>query len=281
MAARITAALVLLTSVACGGSLTDTNTAVLGPSGTRCTTSVTPNSTTASHGGGAAAIAVSTDRDCAWSASSSAAWIAVRPAAGQGSATITLSIDGNAQRARRTAIVTVNEERIEISQDGAPPPPPPPATGTPGAPPPSPPPPDGPGGPPEPEQPERPEQPKPEDPKPEDPKPEDPKPEDPKPEDPKPEDPKPEAPKPEQPKPEKPDKPDKPEKVDLEGTVAGLSGSCPSISMRVGGTDVATDGDTKFRKGSCADVRNGVKVEVKGERSGSGPVRAREVKVDR
>ena len=51
--------------------------------------------------------------------------------------------------------------------------------------------------------------------------------------------------------------------------------------MRVRGTEVATDGSTKFKKGSCADLRNGMKIEVKGERTGNGPVHAREVRLDR
>jgi hypothetical protein len=70
----------------------------------------------------------------------------------------------------------------------------------------------------------------------------------------------------------------KPEKVDVEGAVGGLSGSCPSLSMRVGGNAVVTDGSTKFKGGSCGDIRNGVNVSVKGTRVGEGPIQADDVR---
>ena len=82
------------------------------------------------------------------------------------------------------------------------------------------------------------------------------------------------------PQPEKPDKPEeKPEKADVEGNVGSLSGSCPSLSFTVRGQAVITDGATDFKKGSCRDIRNGVEVKVKGERRGSGPIRAEKVEV--
>jgi hypothetical protein len=84
-------------------------------------------------------------------------------------------------------------------------------------------------------------------------------------------------------KPDKPDdpKPDKPEKVDVDGNVGSLGGSCPSLAFKVRGEDVTTSGSTKFKGGSCGDVRNGRRVRVKGERRGSEPIRADEVDIDR
>jgi hypothetical protein len=82
------------------------------------------------------------------------------------------------------------------------------------------------------------------------------------------------------PEPEKPDKPDKPEKVDVDGHVGSLSGSCPSLSFTVRGQAVVTDGSTNFKGGNCRDIRNGVEVEVKGERRGSGPIRADKIEID-
>jgi hypothetical protein len=73
--------------------------------------------------------------------------------------------------------------------------------------------------------------------------------------------------------------PDKPEKVDIEGRVGGLSGSCPSLSFIVRGQAVVTDSSTRFEDGSCSSIRNGVEVEVEGERTGSGPIRARRIEV--
>jgi hypothetical protein len=68
--------------------------------------------------------------------------------------------------------------------------------------------------------------------------------------------------------------------VELSGRVAGLSGTCPSIRFTLGGTVVTTDGETRFRKGNCRDVRNNERVEVKGRRQADGSVRATEVELD-
>jgi hypothetical protein len=76
------------------------------------------------------------------------------------------------------------------------------------------------------------------------------------------------------------DKPGKPEKVDVEGSVGALGGSCPSLSFKVRGQDIVTDRDTNFSGGSCRDIRNGIEVEVDGERIGTGPIRARRVEID-
>jgi hypothetical protein len=65
-----------------------------------------------------------------------------------------------------------------------------------------------------------------------------------------------------------------------EGRVGSLSGSCPSLSFSVGGQSVVTDGSTEFKGGNCRDLRNGVEVKVRGERRGSGPIRAERVDID-
>ena len=81
------------------------------------------------------------------------------------------------------------------------------------------------------------------------------------------------------PKPDEP--PDRPETVNVDGPVGGMRGSCPSLSFKVRGDDVVTDGNTNFKGGSCGDIRNGQKVSVRGERRGSGPIRAQSVDIDR
>jgi hypothetical protein len=73
---------------------------------------------------------------------------------------------------------------------------------------------------------------------------------------------------------------ERPEEVDIEGRVGSLAGSCPSLSFKVRGQDVVTDGNTNFSGGNCRDVRNGREVEVEGLRTGSGPIRARRVSIE-
>ena len=70
------------------------------------------------------------------------------------------------------------------------------------------------------------------------------------------------------------------EDVELEGTVTGLSGSCPNLSFMINGTTVRTDGGAVFGDGACSDVQNGVQVEVEGLRQPDGSVRATEVKLE-
>ena len=67
--------------------------------------------------------------------------------------------------------------------------------------------------------------------------------------------------------------------MNIDGTVSALSGSCPNLSMRVGGALVETNGATKFKHDACSEIRNGKEVGVKGERSGNGPIVADQVEV--
>jgi hypothetical protein len=73
---------------------------------------------------------------------------------------------------------------------------------------------------------------------------------------------------------------ERPENVRIDGRVSSVGGSCPSISMTVSGQRVETNSSTDFRRGSCRDIRQGVRVEVRGERIGSGPIQARDVRIE-
>jgi hypothetical protein len=64
---------------------------------------------------------------------------------------------------------------------------------------------------------------------------------------------------------------------EIEGTLAGKSGSCPAVSFNVNGFGVFTDGNTTFKETPCSDLRNGAKVEVKGTRQADGRVKASSV----
>ena len=61
--------------------------------------------------------------------------------------------------------------------------------------------------------------------------------------------------------------------------MAGLGGTCPSITFTLGGAAVKTDGKTDF-KDACAKVKNAVKVEVKGTREADGKILATRVELD-
>ena len=67
---------------------------------------------------------------------------------------------------------------------------------------------------------------------------------------------------------------------EVEGAVADVSGTCPSVRFKVGAQVVATNRSTKFDDGTCANVQNGRRVEVEGALQGDGTLLAHEVDFD-
>jgi hypothetical protein len=79
--------------------------------------------------------------------------------------------------------------------------------------------------------------------------------------------------------------------AELEGTVSGLTGSASSFQFTIGSVKVNGDGTTTFDGSgsgsgsgsstkSFADLKNGVKVEVKGVRATDGSVRATRIHIE-
>jgi hypothetical protein len=66
--------------------------------------------------------------------------------------------------------------------------------------------------------------------------------------------------------------------AEVNGAVSGLSGTCPALTFNVGSARVTTNGSTFFDD-DCADVQNGVRVEVEGIREAGNTIVA--VKVER
>ena len=120
-----------------------------------CTYAIAPSEGSISAAGGGLSVAVTTLSGCAWSAVSNAPWIAVsNGASGSASATVALSVSGNAGAAREGTVsvagqvFTARQASASASPTPAPPaptpppptppPPPPPAPTPPSPPPPSP-----------------------------------------------------------------------------------------------------------------------------------------------
>jgi len=71
--------------------------------------------------GGTGTVTVTTNRDCTWSASSTASWIAITSGAtGQGDGSFTYRIAENTDPASRRGTLTVNDSQLAIAQDPAP-----------------------------------------------------------------------------------------------------------------------------------------------------------------
>jgi hypothetical protein len=68
--------------------------------------------------------------------------------------------------------------------------------------------------------------------------------------------------------------------TEVSGEVAGVSGNCPNLRFKVGEQSVATDANTDFDDGDCADVKNGGQVEVEGHVGTDGMLLAKEVDLD-
>ena len=115
-ALEIFVAAVSLAASGCGSS----STSVVGPTGARCAISLAGGNAVAA-GGGAGSVAVSTARECPWSASSDAAWVTITSGAtGQGDGTVQYSAASNPAPAVRRANVIVGEARAELTQAAAP-----------------------------------------------------------------------------------------------------------------------------------------------------------------
>jgi hypothetical protein len=65
---------------------------------------------------------------------------------------------------------------------------------------------------------------------------------------------------------------------EIEGSVGGLKGSCPSVTFGVNGYSIATNGSTTFSGVSCSALKNGDKVTVNGITQSNGSVLATTVK---
>lgn len=108
-------AFVLLT-IGCGSTSVSQ---VAGPDPVRCAVSLA-TAPTMPAAGGRAELALTTERECGWTASSDATWLQVSPASGQGEMAVTVTAGANAQAAARTGGLTINGTRYTVTQAPAP-----------------------------------------------------------------------------------------------------------------------------------------------------------------
>jgi hypothetical protein len=113
---RVLLGLVLALVTGCGS----TSTTSVGPSPVKCEVSLgspTPLGVT----GGTGTIVVSTQRECAWTATTDASWITrLTPQSGQGSGQIEFDASVNPVPSERQAEIVVNDSRVQVRQDFSP-----------------------------------------------------------------------------------------------------------------------------------------------------------------
>jgi hypothetical protein len=69
------------------------------------------------------------------------------------------------------------------------------------------------------------------------------------------------------------------QRVEIDGRMSQLQGSCPTVRFVVRGEQVRTTPATDFRKMDCGDLRNGWNVDVRGVVENDGTILA--TRIDR
>ena len=85
------------------------------------------------------------------------------------------------------------------------------------------------------------------------------------------------APTPPPPAPTPPPPAPEPEEFDIEGRIDFVLGICPAVQFSVDDVVIFANAETKYKKGNCRDLERGERVRVKAVRLSSGLVQAREV----
>ena len=66
----------------------------------------------------------------------------------------------------------------------------------------------------------------------------------------------------------------------FEGTIFGLSGRCPNLTLNVSGRTIVTDGSTNYPKHvKCNDVHSGQTVAGEGDVQANGTIKATRLEV--
>lgn len=119
---RSSAVLVLTLASSCWLSCsTSTHTSVAAPDGPKCSAALSATSASFGANGGTGTVAVSTDRDCSWTASAAAGWISINGSAGgQGAGSVSYSVAANPVPAPRSGALVVASTTVQLTQAGAP-----------------------------------------------------------------------------------------------------------------------------------------------------------------
>src|SRR5437763_16779696 len=78
-----------------GCTSTQTSTGITAPSSQKCQVQVSNTPSSFTDAGGSGSLAITTTRDCGWSAAASANWLSLASTTGQGDASISYSVAAN------------------------------------------------------------------------------------------------------------------------------------------------------------------------------------------
>ena len=106
-----------IVAAACGSSSTTSTAPATVP---RCGVTLATTDLTVPASGGTGRIAITTARECAWTANSNAAWLTVTgPSSGQGDGVIEYSASSNNDPTTRRALIELNDQKANVTQAGA------------------------------------------------------------------------------------------------------------------------------------------------------------------
>ena len=112
-----TFALAALTAMACS----NTASVSTGPTPVKCQVGLASSTSSLAPDGGVASLSITTQPECAWTASTSVSWISgLSPSTGQGSGQVQFQVAPNRQTAMREAEIVVNDDRFKVSQMASP-----------------------------------------------------------------------------------------------------------------------------------------------------------------
>ena len=113
----IATAAAFMSCTSCGSS----SQTVTAPLPLRCVVQAQADSTSFPSAGGSAKLRITTDRECTWSVKSDTEWLTLStPAEGHGDGTVNFTAAANGDPSSRTGALTLNDQRVEIAQDGKP-----------------------------------------------------------------------------------------------------------------------------------------------------------------
>jgi hypothetical protein len=117
----LAAAWVAAAALAVGGCTDSVVSEITGPDpATKCQASITDLPASVAASAARLAANVSTNRDCLWTIKSEASWIQVRPASGQGPASVSVDVSENRAAIERSTTLVLSDSHVTVTQQAAP-----------------------------------------------------------------------------------------------------------------------------------------------------------------
>jgi len=112
------ASVLAVSALSCTSS--QTSTAITAPASAKCQVQVASAPAAFTADGGKGMLSVATTRDCAWSITTNANWVALANTQGQGEASVPYTVSANPVPVSRAAAIVVSDISLQLNQAAAP-----------------------------------------------------------------------------------------------------------------------------------------------------------------